>query len=44
MMHLSVIARLKPGVTPEAARADLSVILERQRQAFPDFYGRHRSG
>ncbi|HKQ72341.1 MAG TPA: ABC transporter permease [Blastocatellia bacterium] len=29
---VSVIARLKPGVTPEAARADLSVILERQRQ------------
>jgi hypothetical protein len=27
-----VIARLKPGVTPEAARADLSVILERQQQ------------
>ena len=29
---MSVIARLKPGVTPESARADLSVILERQRQ------------
>jgi putative ABC transport system permease protein len=29
---VSVIARLKPGVTPESARADLSVILERQRQ------------
>ena len=29
---MSAIARLKPGVTPEAARADLSVILERQRQ------------
>jgi putative ABC transport system permease protein len=29
---VNVIARLKPGVTPEAARADLSVILERQRQ------------
>jgi putative ABC transport system permease protein len=35
---LSVIARLKPGVTPEAARADLSVILERQRQAYPHVY------
>jgi putative ABC transport system permease protein len=32
---LSVIGRLRPGVTPEAARADLSVTLERQRQAFP---------
>src|SRR5262245_17144132 len=29
---VSVIARLKPGVTPEAARADLSVILDRKRQ------------
>jgi putative ABC transport system permease protein len=35
---LSVLARLKPDVTPEAARADLSVILERQRQAFPHVY------
>jgi predicted permease len=35
---LSVLARLKPGVTPEAAGADLSVILERQRQAFPNRY------
>jgi predicted permease len=35
---LDVIARLKPDVTPEAARADLSVILERQRQAFPHVY------
>jgi putative ABC transport system permease protein len=35
---LSVLARLKPGVAPEAARADLSVILERQRQAFPNKY------
>jgi putative ABC transport system permease protein len=35
---LSVLARLKPGATPEAARADLSVILERQRQAFPKKY------
>jgi putative ABC transport system permease protein len=32
---VSVIARLKPGLTLEAARADLSVIIERQRQAFP---------
>src|SRR5262245_43756812 len=36
--RMSVIARLKPGVTPEAAGADLSVILERQRQAFPAAY------
>ncbi|MBO0862775.1 MAG: ABC transporter permease, partial [Chloracidobacterium sp.] len=35
---LSVLARLKPGVTPEAARADLSLILERQRQDFPNKY------
>jgi predicted permease len=32
MPSVSVIARLKPGVTPEAARADLSVILERREQ------------
>src|SRR5262249_57262226 len=31
---LNVIARLKPGLTLEAARADLSVILERQQQAW----------
>ena len=29
---VSIIARLKPGVTPESARADLSVVLERKRQ------------
>ncbi|MBO0857476.1 MAG: ABC transporter permease, partial [Chloracidobacterium sp.] len=33
--RMDVIARLKPGVTPEAARADLSAILRRQRQALP---------
>src|SRR6266545_2625175 len=37
-IHLSVLARLRAGVTPEAARADLSVILERKRQAFPVAY------
>ena len=37
-VRLKVIARLKPGVTPEAARADLSVILNWQRQSFPDNY------
>ncbi|HEY6404064.1 MAG TPA: ABC transporter permease, partial [Blastocatellia bacterium] len=35
---ISMFARLKPGVTLEAARADLSVILERNRQAFPRLY------
>src|SRR5262245_1652467 len=38
MVGVVVLARLKPDVTPEAARADLSVILERQRQAFPGHY------
>jgi putative ABC transport system permease protein len=38
LVVLNVIARLKPDVTPEAARADISVILERQQQAFPHFY------
>ncbi|MBO0861124.1 MAG: ABC transporter permease [Chloracidobacterium sp.] len=37
-VRVKVIARLKPGVTLEAARADLSVILGRQRQSFPDSY------
>ena len=36
--RLQVLARLKPEVTPEIARANLSVILERQRQAFPHAY------
>jgi putative ABC transport system permease protein len=36
--RMNVIARLKPGVTPEAARADLSAILGRQRQALPIRY------
>jgi putative ABC transport system permease protein len=35
---LDVIARLKPDATRETASADLSVILERQRQAFPKQY------
>jgi putative ABC transport system permease protein len=38
MGKLNVLARLKPGVTPEAARADMSVILERQRQDAPRPY------
>ncbi|HEY6401166.1 MAG TPA: ABC transporter permease, partial [Blastocatellia bacterium] len=37
-VRLKVIARLKPGATLEAARADLSAILDRQRQSFPDDY------
>jgi putative ABC transport system permease protein len=35
MNNVKVIARLRPGVTLEAATADLSIIRERQRQAFP---------
>jgi putative ABC transport system permease protein len=38
MGKLNVLARLKPGVTPEAARADLSLILDRQRQDSPRSY------
>jgi len=38
LVNVSVLARLKPGVTPEAAKEDLSAILERQRQAFPNGY------
>ncbi len=38
MNIVNVIARLRPGVTLEAARADLSIIRERQRQAFPIFF------
>src|SRR6266542_1287096 len=38
LFNVSVLARLKPGVTPEAAKEDLSAILERQRQAFPNGY------
>src|SRR5262249_56832236 len=32
--YVYVIARLKPGLTLEAARADLSAILERQQRAW----------
>ncbi|HEX5081075.1 MAG TPA: FtsX-like permease family protein [Blastocatellia bacterium] len=42
--RLNVLARLKPDVTPEAARADMFVILERQRQAFPHAYADARVG
>jgi putative ABC transport system permease protein len=41
IVRVGVIARLKTGVTPEAARADLSVILDRQQQAFPKIYSRY---
>ena len=37
-MGVTVIARLKPGLIPEAARAELPVSLERLRQARPDRY------
>jgi putative ABC transport system permease protein len=40
-VRVKVIARLKPGVGLEAAGADLSIILDRQRQAFPQFYSRY---
>ncbi len=36
--RMNVIARLQPGVTPEAARADLSSILDREKQDFPKYY------
>jgi putative ABC transport system permease protein len=35
---VTVIARLKPGLTPEVARAELPIILERRRQARPTRY------
>jgi putative ABC transport system permease protein len=38
ILHLTVLARLKPDVTQETARADMSVIFERQTKAFPAFY------
>jgi len=36
--HVRVIARLKPDVTLQTARAELAVIRERQRQTFPHFF------
>ena len=35
---VTVIARLKPSMTPEAARAALSVFLDAKRRTFPDVY------
>jgi putative ABC transport system permease protein len=37
-IRVNVIARLKPGVTLAAVRADLSAILDQQRQDFPQAY------
>ena len=38
--ELGVVARLRPGVTPEAARADLAVVAERLQKAYPDTHAR----
>jgi putative ABC transport system permease protein len=38
MGRLNVLARLKPAVTPEGAKAELSIILERQRHDSPRLY------
>jgi predicted permease len=38
MNKVRVIARLRQGMTLEAARANLSIIRERQRQTFPHFF------
>src|SRR5262245_8336210 len=38
MGRLNVIARLKPGVMPEGAKAEMSVILDRQRHDSPRPY------
>ncbi len=40
---LAVAARLKPGVTLEAAKAELGVAAERFRQAYPDAIGKEES-
>ena len=40
---LAVAARLKPGVTLEAAKAEMSVAAERFRQAYPDAIGKEES-
>ncbi|HEV2664061.1 MAG TPA: ABC transporter permease, partial [Blastocatellia bacterium] len=38
VVRVKVVGRLKPGVTSEAARAELATILARQRQSFPESY------
>src|SRR5262245_3769451 len=37
-VRVKVVGRLKPGVTLEAARADLATILAQQQQSFPQSY------
>jgi putative ABC transport system permease protein len=37
--YLTTVARLKPGVTPERARADMSAIGRRLAEAHPEFNG-----
>ena len=39
-MELPVVARLRPGVTAAAARADLAVVAERLQKAYPDTQAR----
>ncbi|MBL8169972.1 MAG: ABC transporter permease [Acidobacteria bacterium] len=39
-VRVKVIARLKPGATPEVARAELAAVLAQQRQHFPQIYSR----
>ena len=38
--ELGVVARLRPGVTPAAAQADLAVVAERLQKAYPDTHAR----
>jgi predicted permease len=38
--ELAVLARLRPGVTPAAAQADLAVVAERLQKAYPDTHAR----
>ncbi|MBO0798349.1 MAG: ABC transporter permease, partial [Blastocatellia bacterium] len=42
-VRVHVIARLKPAVTVEAAKADLALILDRERHAYPKIYQRYLS-
>jgi putative ABC transport system permease protein len=38
--ELAVLARLRPGVTPAAAQADLAVVAQRLQKAYPDTHAR----
>jgi predicted permease len=38
--ELAVVGRLRPGLTPEAAQADLAVVAERLQKAYPDTQAR----